>query len=87
MEEIIKHHKKKSFNRKNMMDIAKIIRNLPISSNQRAIVYHALASYFESEDPFFDRKRFVQLATGQLNEDPKTGAYSNVKEKQDETEV
>ena len=87
MEDIIKHHKTKSFRRKNMMDIAKIIRNLRISSNQRAIVYHALASYFESEDPFFDRPRFVQLATGQLKEDPKTGAYSNVKEKQNDPEV
>ena len=82
--ELIKHHKTKPFSRKNMMDIAKIIRNCPISLSNREVVTRALANYFENEDPFFDRKMFNNLSSGTLDSDPKTARYSTIQEKQNE---
>ena len=85
--ELIKHHKTKPFSRKNMMDIAKIIRNCHISVASREIVTRALANYFEKEDPFFDRKMFKNLSSGTLDSDPKTARYSTIQEKQNDSEV
>lgn len=82
--ELIKHHKTKPFNRKNMMDLAKILRNCSISSSNREIVVRALANYFEREDPFFDRKMFNQIAAGIVESDFRTVGHSTVQEKKDE---
>lgn len=87
MEEVIKHNKTKSFSRKNMMDIAKVIRNTSISTASREIVTRAIANYFEREDPFFDRKTFCQIADGTLEFDRRTVAYSFVQEKENEPKV
>jgi len=87
MEEVIKHNKTKSFSRKNMMDIAKVIRNTSISTASREIVTRAIANYFEREDQFFDRKMFNQIASGTLDFDHRTVAYSTVQEKPHDPEV
>lgn len=69
------------------MDIAKVIRNTSISTASREIVTRAIANYFEREDQFFDRKTFNQIASGVLDFDKKTAAYSTVQEKPHDTEV
>jgi len=80
-EEVIKHPKKvKSFSRVFMMDLAKIIRNLPISEASRAEVRRAFAEYFAKVDMFFDKKRFNDLAQGTLTSDDLTERYSHIKE-------
>lgn len=79
-EEIIKHHKVKPLSRVHMMDIAKIIRNLPIHENQRAIVRRTLSEYFTKIDPFFQKERFNNIATGSLAVDNATEPYSHYKE-------
>jgi len=86
--ELIKHPTKtKPFTRKNIMDIAKVIRNTAISTASREIVTRALANYFEREDQFFDRKTFNQIASGVLDFDKRTVAYSTVQEKPHDPEV
>lgn len=81
MEEIVKHPTKvKPFNRKVLMDIAKVIRNTALTSPNRAKVVSALARYFEETDPWFDRQTFTQLAHGVLKFDAKTEPYSDAKE-------
>lgn len=88
MTEIIKHPTKvKPFSRKNIMDIAKILRNTAITTAHREIVTRALANYFEREDQFFDRKMFNQIASGTLDFDHRTVAYSTVQEKPHDPEV
>lgn len=69
------------------MDIAKVIRNTFISTASREIVTRALANYFEREDQFFDRKTFNQIASGVLDFDKKTAAYSTVQEKPHDPEI
>ena len=69
------------------MDIAKVLRNTAISTASREIVTRALANYFEREDQFFDRKTFNQIASGVLDFDKKTAAYSTVQEKPHDPEV
>ena len=86
--EIIKHPTKvKPFSRKNIMDIAKVIRNTSISTASREIVTRALANYFEREDQFFNRKMFNQIASGTLEFDHRTVAYSTVQEKPHEDQI
>ena len=63
------------------MDIAKVLRNTAITTAHREIVTRALANYFEREDQFFDRKMFNQIASGTLDFDHRTVAYSTVQEK------
>ena len=88
MTEVIKHPTKvKPFSRKNIMDIAKVIRNTSISTASREIVTRAIANYFEREDQFFDRKMFNQIASGTLDFDHRTVAYSTVQEKPHDSEV
>ena len=88
MTEVIKHPTKvKPFSRKNIMDIAKVIRNTSISTASRVIVTRAIANYFEREDQFFDRKMFNQIASGTLDFDHRTVAYSTVQEKPNDQEV
>jgi len=86
--EVIKHPRQvKAFNRKNIMDIAKVIRNTSISTASREIVTRAIANYFEREDQFFDRKTFNQIASGILDFDKRTVAWSTVQEKPHDPEV
>lgn len=80
IEGLVKHHKVKPLSRVHMMDIAKLIRNLPINAPARETVRRALANYFETVDPFFDRQRFLDIATGTLASDVKTEPYSFIKE-------
>ena len=88
MTEVIKHPTKvKPFSRKNIMDIAKVLRNTAITTAHREIVTRALANYFEREDQFFDRKMFNQIASGTLDFDHRTVAYSTVQEKPNDPEV
>ena len=88
MTEVIKHPTKvKPFSRKNIMDIAKVLRNTAISTASREIVTRALANYFEREDQFFDRKMFNQIASGTLEFDHRTVAYSTVQEKPHEDQI
>ena len=69
------------------MDIAKVLRNTAISTASREIVTRALANYFEREDQFFDRKTFNQIASGVLDFDKRTVAYSTVQEKPHDPKV
>ena len=88
MTEIVKHPRQvRAFNRKNIMDIAKVIRNTSISTASREIVTRGIANYFEREDQFFDRKMFNQIASGTLDFDHRTVAYSTVQEKPHDPEV
>lgn len=83
--DVVKHPRQvKAFNRKNIMDVAKTIRNCHITQASREIVVRALANYFEREDQFFDRNMFNNIAFGVLNHDPRTHSYSSVQEKPDE---
>lgn len=88
MTEITRHPKRaKAFSRRILMDIAKTVRNCRISENNREIVTRALANYFSREDQFFDRDTFMGLASGKLDNDTRTRAFSTVQEKQDDSEV
>ena len=82
--ELVRNPRPKAFTRKNIMDIAKVLRNTAITTAHREIVTRAIANYFEREDPFFDRKMFNQIAAGIVESDFKTEFYSTVKEKPDE---
>jgi hypothetical protein len=84
--EVNKHPTKaKSFSRLILMDMAKVIRNCNISENNRILIGRDLATYFQTKDPFFDRKTFMQIVSGQLNFDTKTEAYSTYEGKQNDT--
>lgn len=73
-----KHRKVKPLSRVHMMDIAKIIRNLPINDNAKDVVRRRLAEYFGNIDPFFDGARFRAIATGTLEGDFKTDTHSHL---------
>lgn len=78
--EVVKHRLSKPFNRKNMMDMAKILRNVTMPDKVRDDLVRAMANYFEMEDQFFDRKRFVDIAASRLSHDSRTEAYSKLKD-------
>lgn len=80
----VKHVKRKPFGRKQMMDIAKVIRNMNISNNSRLTVVRDLGKHFMEVDPFFQYKIFAQLASGRLDVDTKTEWCSEYKEKEDD---
>lgn len=66
-----------------MIDMGKIIRNTPMNSTARTAVARGFADYFSKVDPMADRKTFMQIATGKLEDDPKTAAWSLLEEKED----
>lgn len=76
--------KYKTFTRRNVMDMAKTIRNTHLSANNKEDVGKALAKYLETQDPFFDYNTFMCIVTGKLAYDVKTEPYSPVKDKSNE---
>lgn len=76
-------------NRTQWMDIAKILRNTPINNNNRVLLAREFAKYLRSHDSFFDYKRFLAIASGDLETDFKTECYSTYKGTENEqgTEV
>lgn len=64
--------------RRHFTDFAKIIRNT--CGNNRENVARAFANYCEVWTTAFDRKSFMQIATGKVEGDPKTDVYSLLKE-------
>lgn len=67
-----------------MIDMGKIIRNTPISAAARLAIARGFADYFTKVDAQADRKTFMQIATGKLEDDQHTSAWSLLKEKEDE---
>lgn len=83
MEEVVvtRHPKHaKAFSRVIMMDIAKIIRNAPLTQIQNQHLYRRFADYFERLDQFFDRKTFCAVASGGQDVDNRTEPYTKLKE-------
>lgn len=74
----------KSFSRRDMMDIAKIVRNCSASAAGKADLSRRLADYFETVNAHFDRQTFSQIIIGKLDVDKRTEMHSNYKEIQDE---
>jgi hypothetical protein len=64
------------FTKVHIIDIAKCIRNTNISSNARLMVARNIANYFATIEQFMDRGQFIQIASGQVEDDPKTQAHS-----------
>lgn len=75
-----KHRKVKPLSRVHMMDIAKIIRNLPLNDKAKEVIRRRLAEYFGNIDPFFDGTRFRAVATGVLEGDTRTNTHSHLQE-------
>lgn len=63
-----------------MMDVAKIVRNEAIAKTGKISLARKLANYFAVQDQFFDRTTFMQIAVGDLDVDPKTEAYTLLKD-------
>lgn len=72
------------FTRVHIIDFAKCIRNATISNASRILVAREFADYFDSTEPIWDRKMFMQIASGIIEDDPKTKPYSILTEKSSE---
>ena len=60
------------------MDIAKILRNVPINNNNKKLVCRAIVRYLRDTDPHFDSKRFTYIVTGEIEGDYKTDCWSKL---------
>lgn len=60
------------------MDIAKILRNVPINKNNKTLVCRAITRYLRNCDPHFDYKRFTYIVTGEEEGDFRTDAWSKL---------
>ena len=79
--EVIKHPKKqKPFSRTNVMDFAKVIRNVGMAPTSRVNLVRELANYLATQDQFFDRKVFTDIALSKLDKDVRTETYSTLKD-------
>ncbi len=69
----------KRFGRKHMMDMAKVIRNVPMAESARLRLVRDFAAYFQTIHPLVDREVFMDIALSNLDYDWRTEKYSDVK--------
>ena len=66
----------KRLNRTQLMDIAKIIRNTSMNNEIRITLSNSIAQYLLLHDSLFDATRFKKIATGKIDVDNRTEAWS-----------
>ena len=90
MEEYVpKKHPKhvKPIGQTHLVNLAKVIRNVPIPQKHRTELIYAIAKYFERVDYFFNKKKFIDTAFGTLHHDSSKETFSEFAEKKDDTQI
>lgn len=74
-----------SYRRKHYIEIARLVRDTPISKENREKVVREFVKLFQGDNPLFDEKAFRAVCRAELLYDPKVGHM--IKGMQDEKEV